>query len=43
MNKKNKEEVVAALKKALKHKQEAKERTEKQWESEGIKGKVVFL
>lgn len=41
--KRTKEEVVKALKLALQHKEEALKRTQEQFASEGIKGKVVCL
>ena len=36
-----KKEIIAAIKKAKKHKQQALARTAREWKREGIKGKVV--
>ena len=36
-----KKEIIAAIKKAKKHKQQASARTAREWKREGIKGKVV--
>ena len=43
MSKMNKEELLNAFKKALKHKEEIRKLPEENWASEGIKGNVVFL
>ena len=39
MEKVTKEELLKAIKKAKKHKNEARKKTAKEWEREGIKGK----
>ena len=39
----SKEELLKAIKKAKKHKNEARKKTAKEWEREGIKGKVVLI
>ena len=40
---KTKEELLKAIKKAKKHKEQALIRTTKEWKRKGIKGKVVLL
>ena len=43
MEKVTKEELLKAIKKAKKHKNEARKKTAKEWKREGIKGKVVLI
>lgn len=40
---KTKADLLKAIKKAKKHKEEARKRTAKVWEREGIKGNVVLV
>ncbi len=41
--KKEKESLLKAIKKAKKHKEQARKRTAEEWKREGIKGNVVLV
>lgn len=43
MEKMTKEELLNAIKKAKRHKEEARKKTAMEWAEDGIKGKVVLV
>ena len=43
MKKMTKEELLKAIKKAKKHKEDVRKQTAKEWKLEGIEGKVVLV